>query len=141
MSDEDEIDTIARKARRLEEARDRRRDSALYGLGMFGMVGWAVAVPIIAGIALGLWIDRQWPSETSWTLVLLLAGAALCFLVFTASLILSATSQAGLDRADPTRRVFVSGGRYFGTRPPSCGHLYNVGRSREWQECMGVGPK
>lgn len=26
-------------------------------------------------------------------------------------------------------------------RPTECAHLYNVGRSREWQDCMGVGPK
>lgn len=25
--------------------------------------------------------------------------------------------------------------------PPSCEHLYNVGKSVEWQNCMGVGPK
>lgn len=25
--------------------------------------------------------------------------------------------------------------------PTECRHLYNVGRSREWQDCMGVGPK
>lgn len=24
---------------------------------------------------------------------------------------------------------------------PDCGHLYNVGKSVEWQNCMGVGPK
>lgn len=24
---------------------------------------------------------------------------------------------------------------------PECGHLYNVGRSAEWQICMGVGKK
>ncbi|RBI70893.1 ATPase F0F1 [Roseovarius sp. TE539] len=77
MSDEDESAIIARKARAMEEARKRRRKSAWYGLAMFGMVGWAVAVPVIGGIALGLWIDRRWPGETSWTLVLLLAGAAL----------------------------------------------------------------
>lgn len=27
------------------------------------------------------------------------------------------------------------------TLPEKCAHLYNVGRSEEWQECMGVGPK
>lgn len=77
MTDEDETDAIARKARQMEKARKRREESAWYGLRMFGMVGWAVAVPVLAGIALGLWIDSRWPSETSWTLVLLLAGAAL----------------------------------------------------------------
>jgi ATP synthase protein I len=77
MSDEDESEAIARKAKRLERARKRREDSAWHGLAMFGMVGWAVAVPVLAGIALGVWIDGRWPGETSWTLVLLLAGVAL----------------------------------------------------------------
>ncbi len=72
-----ETDIIARKAERMAEARSRRRQSAWYGLGMFGLVGWSVAVPVVAGIALGVWIDERWPSETSWTLVLLLAGATL----------------------------------------------------------------
>jgi ATP synthase protein I len=73
----DETEAIARKARRMEEARKKRSESAWYGLGMFGMVGWAVAVPVVAGIAIGVWIDGRWPGETSWTLALLLAGVAL----------------------------------------------------------------
>ena len=74
---ESENETIARKARRLEEARKRETTSAWYGLGMFGLVGWAVAMPVLAGIALGLWIDRRWPGEVSWTLTLLVLGAVL----------------------------------------------------------------
>ena len=79
MSGEDQDDPgiIARKARRMEQARKRRPGSVWSGLGMFGMVGWAVAVPVVGGIALGLWIDARWPGETSWTLVLLLAGFGL----------------------------------------------------------------
>ncbi|SIO28454.1 ATP synthase protein I [Rhodovulum sp. ES.010] len=73
----DAAQTIARKVRRMEQARKQPPDSAWYGLGMFGMVGWAVAVPLLAGIALGVWIDRRWPGDTSWTLVLLMAGVAL----------------------------------------------------------------
>jgi ATP synthase protein I len=73
----DETGTITRKARRMERARRRRSESALSGLAMFGMVGWAVAVPVVAGIALGLWIDGRWPGETSWTLICLFAGVAL----------------------------------------------------------------
>ena len=72
-----ETETISRKAQQMEQARRRHRESAWYGLGMFGLVGWSVAVPIVAGIALGLWIDRRWPGEVSWTLTLLIAGAAL----------------------------------------------------------------
>ena len=45
---------------------------------MFGMVGWAVAVPTMLGIAFGLWLDRNWPAErTSWTLTFMLVGVAL----------------------------------------------------------------
>ncbi len=72
-----ETETISRKAQQMEQARKTRRESAWYGLGMFGLVGWSVAVPIVGGIALGLWIDRRWPGEVSWTLALLLAGAVL----------------------------------------------------------------
>jgi len=74
---ETEAETIARKSRRMEEARKRETASAWYGLGMFGLVGWSVAVPVVAGIALGVWIDRHWPGRVSWTLTLLIAGAAL----------------------------------------------------------------
>lgn len=72
-----ETATIARKARQMEKASRRRQESVWYGLGMFGLVGWSVAVPIVAGVALGVWIDRNWPGEVSWTLTLLLAGAVL----------------------------------------------------------------
>jgi ATP synthase protein I len=73
---QDEIETIARKALRMEQSRKRRTLSAWLGLGMFGMVGWSVAVPVIVGVALGMWIDARWPGETSWTLSLLLGGFA-----------------------------------------------------------------
>ena len=29
----------------------------------------------------------------------------------------------------------------FGTVPPDCGHLYNVGKHKDWADCMGVGFK
>ncbi len=79
MSDETEKDatTIRDKALRLQKARGGRRSTAWLGLGMFGMVGWAVAVPTVTGIALGLFIDARWPGEMSWTLALLLGGVAL----------------------------------------------------------------
>ncbi|MDP3414765.1 AtpZ/AtpI family protein [Falsiroseomonas sp.] len=74
---ETEAETIARKSRRLETARKRTTASPWRGLGMFGLVGWSVAVPVVAGIALGIWMDRHWPGRVSWTLTLLVAGAAL----------------------------------------------------------------
>lgn len=73
----DEAEVIAAKAERKRRALKRRVESPLYGIGMFGLVGWAVALPTVLGVALGLWIDRHWPSDTSWTLILLVSGAML----------------------------------------------------------------
>lgn len=77
QKDPHETDTITRKAKRMADAKKRPVQSAWLGLGMFGLVGWSVAVPTVAGVALGMWIDRRWPGDMSWTLALLLAGAAL----------------------------------------------------------------
>jgi len=43
-------------------------------VGTFGIVGWAISVPTIAGIALGRWIDTCHSSPRSWTLILLITG-------------------------------------------------------------------
>ncbi len=51
--------------------------SVWFGLGMFGVVGWSVAIPTLIGIALGIWIDHAWPSQFSWTLMLLIGGVML----------------------------------------------------------------
>lgn len=65
----------AKQARKVA-ARNEGEYSAWFGLGMFGLVGWSVAVPTLIGIAIGLWIDQRWPSRFSWTLMLLVMGAA-----------------------------------------------------------------
>jgi ATP synthase protein I len=46
-------------------------------MGMFGLVGWSVAIPTLAGIALGVWVDTRWPGPYSWTLMLLVIGVGL----------------------------------------------------------------
>lgn len=65
-----------KEARKIR-ARKHGKKEVWFGLGMFGMVGWAVAVPTVAGIFLGIWIDLSWPSSYSWTLMLLMIGLAL----------------------------------------------------------------
>ena len=67
-------ETVGAKAQRHLRARDKARGSVWFGLGAFGLVGWSIAVPTLAGIALGLWIDFTWPGRFSWTLALMLAG-------------------------------------------------------------------
>lgn len=68
---------VGRRAERKARARERSKRSAWFGLGMFGLVGWSVAVPTLIGIALGLWMDARWPGQVSWTLTFLIIGMAL----------------------------------------------------------------
>ncbi len=65
---------VARKEALRLKAMRHKDETVWFGLGMFGIVGWAVAIPTLIGIALGLWIDRSWPSQYSWALMLLIAG-------------------------------------------------------------------
>ena len=73
----DVTDVVGRKAERKLLARREQRRGVWFGLGMFGLVGWAVALPAVMGVALGLWLDARFPSRISWTLSLLLLGALL----------------------------------------------------------------
>jgi len=65
-----------KETRKLRAIRQRGR-GVWFGLGMFGMVGWSVAVPALIGIAVGIWIDTKWPDRYSWTLMLLIIGIVL----------------------------------------------------------------
>lgn len=72
--------SIEQQAKRKIKARQDGRHSIWFGLGMFGLIGWSVTIPTLAGIALGLWIDKRWPGEISWTLMLMFVGVVLgCF--------------------------------------------------------------
>ena len=68
---------IGREARRKRRSRSNSKKPVWFGLGMFGLIGWSIAVPTLVGIALGMWLDRILVSDTSWTLALLLGGVAL----------------------------------------------------------------
>lgn len=72
----------AEKARRKLDARREGDRGIWFGLGMFGLVGWSVAIPTLAGVALGWWLDERaiGPTGVSWTLTGLVAGVAVgCF--------------------------------------------------------------
>ncbi|MGB3496472.1 MAG: AtpZ/AtpI family protein [Elainellaceae cyanobacterium] len=70
------LDNIEGKAHRKLKARQTSKQ-VWFALGMFGMVGWAVAIPTLLGIALGVWIDHRIDSPYSWTLMLLAVGVVL----------------------------------------------------------------
>lgn len=67
---------IEKKEARRERARAERRRGLWYGLGMFGLVGWSVAIPTVLGVALGLFLDRTRSDPISWTLTGLVVGVA-----------------------------------------------------------------
>lgn len=50
------------------------------GFGMMGLIGWSVVIPTVLGAALGIWLDKHYSGEHSWTLMLLIVGLCLgCF--------------------------------------------------------------
>lgn len=65
------------KQQRKLRARGEREHKVWFGLGMFGLVGWSVAIPTVACTALGVWIDARHGGPYSWTLMLLVIGVAL----------------------------------------------------------------
>lgn len=68
---------VDRKAERKLRARRRGDRGVWFGLGMFGLVGWSVAIPTVAGTALGLWLDTLRGDRVSWTLTLMIVGVGL----------------------------------------------------------------
>ncbi len=65
---------IGVKAARKLKARRNSSPGVWFGLGMMGLIGWSVTVPTLLGAALGIWLDKHYPSTHSWTLALLVAG-------------------------------------------------------------------
>jgi ATP synthase protein I len=65
--------TIGDKERLRLKAK-RNRHSVWSGFGLFGMVGWSVAVPSLLGVALGMWLDKKYSQNFSWTLTCFFAG-------------------------------------------------------------------
>jgi ATP synthase protein I len=63
----------AQAARKLKAQRSTTM-GVWFGLGMSGLIGWSVTVPTLMGAALGLWVDKHYPSRVSWTLMLLVIG-------------------------------------------------------------------
>lgn len=67
--------TIGDKARRkIEGEREKETYSAWFGLGMFGLIGWSVAVPAVVMTAIGVWLDAHSRESVSWTLTFLFIG-------------------------------------------------------------------
>lgn len=68
---------VGLKEKRRIKGKTQTDNGIWFGLGVFGIVGWSVAIPTLIGTAVGYWIDQSWPSRYSWTLMLLIIGVLL----------------------------------------------------------------
>jgi ATP synthase protein I len=71
------IEKIGTKEAHKVKARRKKDRAVWFGLGMIGTIGWSIAVPTLIGVALGIWIDKNWPGRISWTLTFLFVGLVL----------------------------------------------------------------
>lgn len=67
-------DEIEAKEKRKVKARKEKGRSIWFGLGLMGTIGWSVAIPILVGLGIGLWLDSLYPGRIVWTLVFLAMG-------------------------------------------------------------------
>jgi ATP synthase protein I len=68
------VHRVGQRERRKLQARRHPDRTVWFGIGMYGLVGWSIAIPTVAGVALGVWVDRTYPGRFSWTLMLLAVG-------------------------------------------------------------------
>jgi ATP synthase protein I len=87
----EQVDT---QAKRKMKARA-KGDNVWFGFGMFGLIGWSVAIPTLGGALIGIWLDGKYPGSHSWTLMLLIAG--LCIGCFNAAHWVAKESKDMLD--------------------------------------------
>ncbi len=71
------IKKIEKKEKRKLRAQKKKDRVVWFGLGLFGVIGWSVMIPTLIGIAVGIWADRKWPAQISWTLTFLFVGIIL----------------------------------------------------------------
>ena len=69
----EKIDGDAKKKIKAQE----EGSEIMFGLGLFGIVGWSIAVPTLMGIFLGVFLDKRFTQSFSWTLTLLFAGVVI----------------------------------------------------------------
>lgn len=70
-------DRVGEREHRKLLAQRRKLQTVWQGVGVFGLVGWSVALPAVLGALLGGWLDRTHPAGRSWTLIFLVAGLML----------------------------------------------------------------
>lgn len=67
-------DKVKKTQKRKIRAQRQGDQGMWFGFGMFGLVGWSVAIPTLVAIAAGIWIDARFAGQYSWTLMMLVIG-------------------------------------------------------------------
>ena len=67
---------VEEKTKRRLKAQEEGERPIFFGLGMFGVVGWTIAIPTVVGIFIGRWLDagKAESSSVSWTLTCMFVG-------------------------------------------------------------------
>lgn len=74
------VEDIDNKVDRKLKAQNNPGRSVWMGLSTMGIIGWSVAIPTLISLLVGIWLDKHYPAEFSWTLNLLIIGIVLgCF--------------------------------------------------------------
>lgn len=81
QDDRSSLQHIRRRAERMQHSRSRPGYNPLRGVSAFGVVGWSIAIPTVAGALLGRWLNRVAPQDFSWTIALILGGLVIGLLV------------------------------------------------------------
>ncbi len=69
----------SKEARKLEAQRQGKQN-VWHGFSVFGLIGWSVSIPTVLFVLLGMWLDKRYEAEQSFTLALLVAGLCIgCF--------------------------------------------------------------
>jgi len=74
--EEELLEKIERDSQKKIKAQEEGSE-IMFGLGLFGIVGWSIAVPTLMGIFLGVFLDKKFTQSFSWTLTLLFAGVVI----------------------------------------------------------------
>lgn len=76
-SSEDELLEKIKKESEKKIKSKKEGNEIMFGLGLFGIVGWSIAIPTILGIAIGIFLDSRFTQSFSWTITLLFGGVIL----------------------------------------------------------------
>ena len=68
------LSEVRRKRERHEEHKREGNSSFWQSVGVMGTIGWTVSIPMLLGVLLGRWVDKQLDSDQVFTIFCMLVG-------------------------------------------------------------------